>query len=211
MTNQYQLYNSYADQAGYYDVCLLIYQAADYSNQADIEATWMNLLESTHQKIVEQGDKATQMPYEAVIQAVRETALKLSLSETIFPPSLLVPMLERYAFEHQLGLGAPSWVMDLFLDIGVPFDTLLSVLEAMFYNDEAPFEGHNRGIIANDMVYVIKKWFQYCIRENQRLFGGSDNAAVIIQTLTMLTQNGLTGKELEETKAFKLKIEKQLR
>ena len=171
----------------------------------------MNLLESTHRKIVEQGDQATEMPYEAVIQVIRETAFKLNLSETIFPPTMLVPMLERYAFEHQRGLGAPTWVMDLFTDIGIPFETLLSVLEAMFYNDEAPFQGRNRLIIGKDMVHVIRMWHQHCLRHNQRLFGGDDNAATIIQTLTMLTQNGLTGKDLEDTQILKRKIERELK
>jgi nuclear pore complex protein Nup155 len=193
------------------DVCLLIYQAADHRNIADIEATWMNLIESTHRKIVEQGDQATEMPYEAVIQVVRDTAFKLNLSESIFPPTMMIPMLERYAFEHQRGLGAPTWVVDLFIDIGIPFETLLSVLEAMFYNDEAPFSGRNRIIIAKDMVQVIKKWYEHCSRHHQRLFGSEDNAAAIIQTLTMLTQNGLTGKELEEAQDLKRKIERELR
>ena len=40
-----QFYNGYADQAGYLDLCLLIYQAADHCNPADIRATWQNLLD----------------------------------------------------------------------------------------------------------------------------------------------------------------------
>src|SRR3569833_3922236 len=48
-----QLYNSYADPAGYYDVCLLIYHAADYHNPRVIADSWNNLIESTHQEIEE--------------------------------------------------------------------------------------------------------------------------------------------------------------
>lgn len=171
----------------------------------------MNLIESTHRKVVEQGDKATEMPYEAVIQVVRDTAEKLNLSEAIFPPTVLVPMLERYAFEHQRGLGAATWVMDLFLELGIPFETLLSVLEAIFYTSEAPFDGRNRVVIGKDMVYVIKKWHQHCSRNNHCLFGGDDNTATIIQTLTMIMQNGLTGKDLEDAEMLKRKIERELR
>jgi nuclear pore complex protein Nup155 len=211
MTDMYQLYNNYADQAGYFDVCLQIYQAADHRNPADIEATWLNLLESTHAKIVEQGDQATELPYEAVIQVIRATAYKLNLSETIMPPPLLIPMLLRYSYEHQRGLGAPIWVTDLFIEIGFPYEILLSVLEAMFYNDETPFEGRNRRIIGNNMVHVIKMWYLHCTRNNQRIFGSDENAATILQSLTMLTQNGLTGAELEDAQALKRKIERELR
>jgi nuclear pore complex protein Nup155 len=168
------------------------------------------LLESTHAKVVEQGDQATELPYEAVIQIMRTTAYKLNLSETIMPPMLLIPMLLRYSYEHQRGLGAPTWVMDLFIEIGFPYETLLSVLESMFYNDETPFEGRNRRIIGNNMVHIIRMWYLHCTRHNQRIFGGEDNAATIVQTLAMLTQNGLTGPELEDAQVLKRKIEREL-
>jgi nuclear pore complex protein Nup155 len=120
-------------------------------------------------------------------------------------------MLLRYSYEHQRGLGAPTWVMDLFIEIGFPFETLLSVLEAMFYNDETPFEGRNRRIIGNNMVHVIRMWYLHCSRNNQRIFGGDESATTILQTLTMLTQNGLTGAELEDAKVLMRKIERELR
>ena len=49
MTNTHtQLYHNYADQAGYYDVCLLIYHAADHRNIPDIRNTWSNLIDQVH-------------------------------------------------------------------------------------------------------------------------------------------------------------------
>lgn len=77
-----QLYNGYADQASYYDICILIYQVADYRNPADIRATWQNLLESIHKDTEAAGSP---LPYEAVSEKVRSLGVKLSLSETIFP------------------------------------------------------------------------------------------------------------------------------
>lgn len=150
-------------------------------------------------------------PYEAVIATVREISYRLNMSEIVFPPQVLIPMLERYAFEHQRGVGSPTWVMDLFIEIGVPFETLVSVLEAMFYNNEAPFEGKNRRVIAKDMLYAIQNWYQQCARSNQHLFGGEDNAATISQTLLMLTQNGLENAEVREAQDLRLKIERGFR
>jgi nuclear pore complex protein Nup155 len=133
------------------------------------------------------------------------------MSETIFPPQILIPMLERYAFEHQRGVGSPTWVTDLFIEIGVPFETIVSVLEGMFYNNEAPFEGNNRRIIASHMFYVIQNWYQQCVRSNQHLFGGDDNAATISQTLLMLTQNGLDKEEAREAQDLRHRIERGFR
>ncbi len=135
----------------------------------------------------------------------------MNLSETVFPPALIIPMLERYAFEHQRGVGAPTWVMDLFIEIGIPFETLVSVLETMFYNDEAPFLGRNRRIIADHMVYVIDVWYKHCMRTNQRLFGSEENAAAITQTLAMLLQNGLSEKEQRMAQELIAKIERTYR
>ena len=42
-----QLYNEYADQANYYDLCLLIFHAAEYNNTRVILDTWVNLIEQT--------------------------------------------------------------------------------------------------------------------------------------------------------------------
>jgi nuclear pore complex protein Nup155 len=189
----------------------MIYQAADHRNPADIESTWLNLLESTHRKIVDQGDKAKEMPYEAVVQVVRDMAARLNLSETTFSPTLLVPMLERYAFEHQRGVGESTWVMDLFIDVKIPYETLISVLETMFYNDEAPFEGRNRRYIAKEMLYVIRKWYETCLLGNMRLFGGGDNAATITQTLEMLMKNGLDQNEVNDAKELQVKISRNFR
>lgn len=77
-----QLYNGFADQASYYDICVLIYQVADYRNNADIRATWQNLLESVHQETEQAGSP---LPYESVSEKVRSLGMRLNLHETIFP------------------------------------------------------------------------------------------------------------------------------
>ena len=77
-----QLYNDYADQASYYDICLLIYQAAHHRNVADIRATWQNLLEASHHESKLKGDA---QPYEVIGEQIRELGVRLALSESIFP------------------------------------------------------------------------------------------------------------------------------
>lgn len=76
-----ELYNQYADQASYHDICLLIYQAADHRNPEDIRATWQNLLESTHAETLQVGQI---QPYEAVAEKVRVLGHRLNLSDSTF-------------------------------------------------------------------------------------------------------------------------------
>lgn len=203
------LYNGYADQAEYFDLCLLIYQAADHRNPADIRATWQNLLDRTHQEIVTRG---TPQPYEVIIEKVQSLAKRLNLSETMFPIADIVPILEKYAFEFQKGVGPRTWPMDTLMGVGVPFESLFTVLEGMFYNDEAPFQGRNRRYIANDIIYVAGLWFQDSSRGAGKILGGEGNAAAINQTLMMLQQSGLLDEPtLEECRALRARIELMLR
>lgn len=128
----------------------------------------------------------------------------------MFPVSDLIPMLERYAIEFQNGVGPETWVMDTFIDVGVPFESLYPVLEAMFYNDEAPFQGKNRRYIANDIVYVVKLWSQDRSRGAGEMLGGEGNAATISATLQML-QPTLDARRAEENRMLRMKIETMLR
>ncbi|KAI9728065.1 MAG: hypothetical protein M1834_007781 [Cirrosporium novae-zelandiae] len=203
-----ELYNEYADQASYYDICLMIYQAADHRNPADIRLTWQNLFEKIHMDTVAAGQP---LPYEAMAAQIRTLGNKLSLSETTFPINDILPMLERYAFEYQRAVGPATWVIDLFLELQVPYETLLPILESMFYNDEAPFTGPNRRVIADDMIYVIRRWFQDSGRGGGTLFGNEIATEQILDMLQMLQQSGLDANKAAECQALKNRIEQLVR
>jgi nuclear pore complex protein Nup155 len=76
------LYNQYADQASYYDICLQIYNLADYRNAADIAATWTNLISSVD-KTARDAKDAT--PFQAVAAEVTTMGRRLECSDTTFP------------------------------------------------------------------------------------------------------------------------------
>ncbi|KAI9756653.1 MAG: hypothetical protein M4579_003742 [Chaenotheca gracillima] len=203
-----ELYNNYADQASYFDICLLIYQVADHRNSSDVTATWQNLLDAIHKDAVDGG---VVQPYEAVADKVRSLGNRLSLSENTFPIPTLLPMLERYAYENQRDVGPPAWVIDTFLDIHVPYESLLSVLEGMFYNDEAPFRGRNRRVIGNDILYLCQKWFSESLRSGGRAFGDEGTAAAVSQTLQVVGQNDMDPAKQQELWTLRERIEQHLR
>ena len=156
--------------------------------------------------------RGTPQPYEVVIEKVQSLAKRLNLSETMFPIADIVPILEKYAFEFQNGVGPRTWPMDSLIGVGVPFESLFTVLESMFYNDEAPFQGRNRRYIANNLISVVKLWFQDSSRGGGKVLGGESNATAITQTLMMLQQSGLLdGETLDECRALRANIELMLR
>ena len=120
-------------------------------------------------------------------------------------------MLKRYAFNFQAHSGPETWVLDIFIDLLVPFETIWGVLENMFYNDEQPFQGRNRRFIGNDMVYIASLWFQDSIRGSGTLYGGEDNAYAVSQMLHLVMQSGLDEGRLEECQNLRMRIENMLR
>ncbi|RDW58173.1 hypothetical protein BP6252_13584 [Coleophoma cylindrospora] len=202
-----ELYNSYADSASYFDICLMIYQAADHRSDADIMSTWQNILDVEHTKVAEDPE-ASQLPYEAVINVVCDLGNRLNFSETTFSPLILIPLLEKYAFECQRDVGPKTWLVDLFLRIRFPHEIILSTLTTMFYNDEAPFAGRNRRVLAEHILYIIQEWYRDCRTNNSRMFNGEENAREIDHLLVELIQNGnLSIEQQQQSQEIRRSIE----
>ncbi|KAL4876668.1 Non-repetitive/WGA-negative nucleoporin C-terminal-domain-containing protein [Aspergillus karnatakaensis] len=202
------MFNQYADSASYYDICLQIFYIADHRNPADIRATWQHLLQDLHDETATRGSP---QPYEAVIDKVRSLGSRLRMSETVFPIPTLIPMLERYALEHQRNVGPPTWVIDTFFDLGVPHETIYSVLESMYYTDEAPFHGANRRIIARDLLYTIEHWFHDTVRLGGVVFGSDVIAERVLEMLVLLQQGGITAEQMAVAHELRARIQDILR
>lgn len=119
-------------------------------------------------------------------------------------------MLKRYAFEFQNNVGPDTWVVDVLVEINVPFESLFAILEAMFYGDEAPFQGRNRRYIANDLLYVVRLWYQQTSHGNEKILGSEENAMAVSQTLQLLV-SGLDASQVEECHILRGRIESSLR
>lgn len=198
-----ELFNQYADSAGYYDLCLLIFQVADHRNASDIKNTWQLLLQKIHDGMSKSQDS---QPWEAIAEQVRDLGARLRLSETTFPINLLLPLLEKYSFEHQRDKAAPHWIVDLFLDLQVPKQRLFNILEALFYNNEPPFSGSNRRVLGNDLVYLIQRWFQESARAGGPLFESEDVAIQVDQMLQMLLQIKLDDQQSQTCRMLRQRI-----
>jgi nuclear pore complex protein Nup155 len=129
------------------------------------------------------------------------------MSETVFPVRELLPILERYSLEHQRGtttsttssFGPTShWVIDLFLDLGVAFESLYAVLEAMYYTEEAPFQGANRRYIAADLVYLLQGWFNDSAQLGGMVFGSEAAAERVSETLLLVQQGAHNTAEVRD-------------
>ncbi|PNY28783.1 nucleoporin [Tolypocladium capitatum] len=179
-----ELFNDYADQAGYYDLCLLIYHTANYRNPTTISGTWSNLIQQTHDEItsrlekLEPGMPSPPMPYEAVTSKIQNIAHHTSLDSFVFPIQTLLPELCRYAVAYQQDatIGAdPTWPVQLFLALGVSHDMIVRVLENIFDTQDYGFSGMVRNRIIEMMAYVANSW----VAEVRRRGGGGGKGGSI--------------------------------
>jgi nuclear pore complex protein Nup155 len=185
-----QLFNDFADNAGYYDICLLIYAVADHRDISQIKSTWQQLFQSVHDEAVAR-DSA--QPYEVIAEKIRSLGSRLRLSENIFPIPLLLPMLEKYAFEYQRGVASATWVIDIFFELQVGCEQPFDVLESMWYANEAPFYGRNRGVLAKHLIYVVEQWLHDTIKGGGVIFDSEAGAVRVDQMLQTLLQTGAQG------------------
>lgn len=185
-----QLFNDFADHAGYYDICLQIYAVADHRDIMQIKTTWQQLLQSVHD---EATARDTAQPYEVIAEKIRTLGNRLRLTESIFAISLLLPMLERYAYVYQRDVGPSTWIIDLFLELQMGCEKLFDVLESMWYANEAPFQGRNRDSLGNDLIYVIEQWLHQTTKGGGIIFDSDAGAVRVDQMLQTLLQTGAQG------------------
>ncbi|KAG7138411.1 Nucleoporin like protein [Verticillium longisporum] len=168
-----ELFNNYADQAGYFDICLLIYHVADYRNSTTVETTWASLIEQTHDEATRRmqeagpGISALLTPYESVSQKVLNIAHRVSLDSFVFPIKFLVAALSRYSIEYgqdgQIGAN-PVWPITTFFELKVSHITILNALEDIFNAQDVGFTGNNRIRVIELIVYVVDSWQKECKR-----------------------------------------------
>lgn len=187
LTCRLQLFNDYADQAGYYDLCLLIYHTANYRNPTTISGTWSNLIQQTHDEVVarlenpEPGMPIPPLPYEAVTSKIQNIAHHTSLDSFVFPIQTLLPELCRYAVAYQQDatIGAdPTWPVQLFLSLGVSHDMIVRVLENIFDTQDYGFSGMVRNRIIEIIAYVVNDWVAEVRRRGGASKGGSIGSSV---------------------------------
>ncbi|KAK3678378.1 hypothetical protein LTR78_001675 [Recurvomyces mirabilis] len=191
------LFHQFADQAGYYDINLLIFHVADHRNPGDVDSNWEQLIRSERDRAVASAPSGGPLPWERVGSKVIEMGRRLDLAEATFPVSKILTMLERFAIEPQEHSPPMHWAVDVLLGVGVPCEMLLPALESIYFSGDHPFVGTKRRVVAGDMVFVCAVWVRESERKGERMvLGSEENVEVVVSCLTSLVR----GKDLLEQK-----------
>ncbi|TLD36418.1 non-repetitive nucleoporin [Venturia nashicola] len=185
------LYNQYVDQAGYFDISLVIYNLADYRNAADVTTTWASHIHKTDE---DARKKKNVTPAMAVAEEVVKMGRRLECSDTTFPIPMLLPQLIEYALKDlpdapannpraaPVSLESYTWPIDKMLDLEVPYETLVTVLEDIFYSPEATWaKQKTKSRVAQLLVYTVEAWFDVSARGQGIAFGSDENAVKMLE------------------------------
>ncbi|KAF1946917.1 nucleoporin-domain-containing protein [Clathrospora elynae] len=201
-----ELYHDYADQAAYYDICLLIYHAADHRSVPDIRSTWTNLIDQTHRNAVADHQGA---PWEIVAMKVVDLGHRTNLAENVFPVNIVLQLLLQYDLEfyvhdanapnaQNLALNANiTWPIDVFIKLNAPFETLAATLEALWYAQEQPFAGRNRKLLVKWIIYCVDQW-GVLSRRTGALFGGPENAIGLADVMRIILGSEVLGRDVDD-------------
>ncbi|PQE28872.1 non-repetitive nucleoporin protein [Rutstroemia sp. NJR-2017a BBW] len=194
-TDPLQLFNEFADQGEYYDICLQIYQVADHRNESNILSTWQNFFMQITNRVETANANPqpdTQRPYETMINIIRDMAQRLAGSDLVFNPLVLIPLIEAYSINVRPH-GPKNWVPDLLIHVGFSFETIVTVLEDMYYNELHPFVGETKKVLVEHVVYVVEKWLDECVRRNERVLGGEVQAESVSRVVGELGTEAFKG------------------
>lgn len=174
-----------------------------------MRATWTNLLEHSHNDAL---DRNVPSPWEAVAQDVIRIGRRLKGDENVFPVNIVLQLLLQYHVQYFTSESSPrgtadrdlirctnfSWPIDVFIDLGVGFEHLIATLEAVWYAQEWPFQGHARRSIVKWIIYTVEEWYRISNQEGL-LFGGEENAIGIAECLRVVLSNEvLSRREAED-------------
>lgn len=122
---------------------------------------------------------------------------------------VLLPMLLDYAVNTDQ--SDYRWAADIFIDNHVPFESLLTVLENIFFNNEVVWKGQRRRYIGNTMLYSIEKW-KNANRGGGMSFGDGENALQALEATRALIDDGcLSQSDSERAQVLAATVERTLR
>jgi nuclear pore complex protein Nup155 len=169
---------------------------------AHIRTTWTNFIEQTHVAAV---DSRRASPWELVALETESLGRRVGSNQNIFPVTDIFQLLLHYDVDKFRSIGEDGnitgertpeaenpieWVIDIFFRLGAPIENLVSVVEAMWYAKDVPFNSrHGRKLLAKWLVVIVEKWWAATRREEEP-FGGTENALGLADVLRVVAESG---------------------
>ena len=174
-----ELFNSYADPLGYYEICFKIFCISDYKNPDDIFKRWELLFESLFHDFVS-SKKKSQPFYMSLSDSVSSIGKKLCANDFVFPVSKLIKLMHKFIEDAVEEAGVeqippPGVVVNAFIKSGVLYETLYAVIKSTITQS---LSGSVEKSMSKEMVYLIQSWY----RSDQRMMEAISKEKILTMT-----------------------------
>lgn len=177
-----ELFNSYADPLGYYEICFVIFRISDYKNPDDIFKRWELFFERIYHDLMISKNKRPL--YMSIDESMSSVGPKLVSNDVVFPVDKLIGLTCKYiqnAIEENASTQTPpkGVIVDMFVKSGVPFDKLYITIKSLIeHNLHDTHAGIASFLRSSEMVYLIKTWYS----QDKKLKDGIPSERIITMT-----------------------------
>ncbi|KAI5960396.1 NUP170 [Candida pseudojiufengensis] len=155
------LFNTYVDPLGYYELSLLIFKVSDYKNNDDILKRWELLID----KIYLVSESSKEPFYILLNDDFTIYGPKLSSNDIVFPIDELIKLIGKTlhkAIKNNPVTQEPpkGYLVELFVKAGVSYERLYYNIRSLIeHNSFDSSQGFIEYLKTNEMTYLIKKWY----------------------------------------------------
>lgn len=177
-----ELFNGYADQLGYYEICFVIFRISDYKNPDDILKRWELFFERIYHDFI-LSILSSKPLYMLISDSLSSIGPKLVSNDLVFPVDKLIKLTCKYiqnAIEEEPTSQTPpeGAVVELFVKSGVPYDKLYVTIKSLIEHNSYDMYAGFAKFLKSEMIFLIRTWY----REDKRLKEGIPNEKIATMT-----------------------------
>ncbi|EFP89244.1 uncharacterized protein PGTG_15085 [Puccinia graminis f. sp. tritici CRL 75-36-700-3] len=186
-----EIYRDIVEPLGLLECTLLIFHVSDHRDLNLIQTVWSAIIEQAHE-----GRPGGLSGVEGVANKVSQLGRKFYPSDIAFNTSMIVGILEKYAFDNPLP-GDKKWVGSVLREAGLPWQTIWESIDELFTSKLPPWHiDSTLSFLTFEIAEVIKEWIQEMDELNDFLLTTSHSNSNPNSTGT--ANNGFPAARLED-------------
>lgn len=150
-----ELYRDIVEPLGLLECTLLIFHVSDHRDLNLIQTVWLAIIDQAHE-----GKPGGLSGVEGVVNKVSQLGRKFYPSDIAFNASMIVGILEKYAFDHPFP-GHRMWVGSVLREAGLPWQIIWESVDELFTSKLPPWHiDSTLSFLTFELAEIIHHWLQ---------------------------------------------------
>lgn len=139
------------------------------------EGKFTTLVEHLWTQIIEGIVQNSPNPLESLCEKIKTLGRSFYPDENIFPLKYLISKLENMSFEKSVGDGKSPWVVNICLDIQIPYSRIFSAYQDLYDSKLPPWSSpKSLSFLIQNLAFIIEKWFDHIRSPSVSLYERSE-------------------------------------